>query len=420
MRHHTLSILCAALAAFAFCGSPVRAADDAKPAPASAPTFELKDGDRVVLLGNTLVERAQRYGYIETALSSQWPGRNVMFRNLGWSADDVWANSWAGFDFDNPIKGYQRMVEHVTALKPTVIVLGYGGNESFAGEAGLSRFRQQLDKLVDDLKPTGARFVVLSPNYYEPIVPAAGNGKARNEQISLYADALRDYAHEHGYAFIDLFDQTRPAKLLAPLTDDGMHLTPYGYYEVAFDILREMGWPAPQLEVELTADGKVRQAKGATVADAKADGGRLTFQMMAERLPSPPAPTGTGYVRTTASLRVKGLPAGRYVLHADGKPVAAASADDWAHGVWLHRGPDAEQAEALRQAIMKKNKLYFYRWRPQNITYLFLFRKHEQGQNAKEIPEFDPLVEEQETLIAKLRAPVSHQYELVKKEGGEK
>ena len=48
--------------------------------------------------------------------------------------------------------------------------------------------------------------------------------------------------------------------------------------------------------------------------------------------------------------------------------------------------PDMDQAEKLRETIRKKNRLYFYRWRPQNETYLFGFRKKEQGQNSVEIP----------------------------------
>ncbi len=72
-------------------------------------------------------------------------------------------------------------------------------------------------------------------------------------------------------------------------------------------------------------------------------------------------------------------------------------------------GPDALMrwrtldTQQLRQTIIAKNELYFHRWRPANITYLFLFRKHEQGQNAREIPQFDPLVEAKEKEIAKLR-----------------
>ncbi len=41
----------------------------------------------------------------------------------------------------------------------------------------------------------------------------------------------------------------------------------------------------------------------------------------------------------------------------------------------------------------RKDQLFFHRYRPQNETYLFLFRKHEQGNNAVEIPQFDPLIQ---------------------------
>jgi hypothetical protein len=56
----------------------------------------------------------------------------------------------------------------------------------------------------------------------------------------------------------------------------------------------------------------------------------------------------------------------------------------------------------LRQTIQAKNELFFHRWRPANQTYLFGFRKHEQGQNAKEIAQFDPLIADQEQAIAEL------------------
>jgi glucose/arabinose dehydrogenase len=68
--------------------------------------------------------------------------------------------------------------------------------------------------------------------------------------------------------------------------------------------------------------------------------------------------------------------------------------------MWRFESP---QFDALRTAIRRKNELFFHRWRPANWTYLFGFRKNEQGQNAVEIPKFDPLIEEWEAKIAKLR-----------------
>jgi hypothetical protein len=68
--------------------------------------------------------------------------------------------------------------------------------------------------------------------------------------------------------------------------------------------------------------------------------------------------------------------------------------------------------EELRRVIGEKNELFFHRWRPQNETYLFGFRKHEQGRNAAEIPQFDPFIAEKEKEIAKLRTPVARRYQL--------
>jgi lysophospholipase L1-like esterase len=60
--------------------------------------------------------------------------------------------------------------------------------------------------------------------------------------------------------------------------------------------------------------------------------------------------------------------------------------------------PDA--IESLRQMILKKNEWFFHRYRPQNETYLFLFRKHEQGNNAVEVERMEEFVRQGESAIA--------------------
>ena len=61
--------------------------------------------------------------------------------------------------------------------------------------------------------------------------------------------------------------------------------------------------------------------------------------------------------------------------------------------------PSESKKAALKQLISKKNQLFFHRYRPQNETYLYLFRKHEQGNNAVEIPQFDPLIKKADEAI---------------------
>ena len=99
-------------------------------------------------------------------------------------------------------------------------------------------------------------------------------------------------------------------------------------------------------------------------------------------------------------------------LKIDGLDVIEAAGKNWDDGVRVGGGPDFEQAEALRQTIIEKNRLHRYRIRPMNKAYIFLFRRHEMGHLAYELEEFDRLVEEKEELIARLRVPVSHRYEL--------
>ena len=51
----------------------------------------LKSGDRIAIIGNTLVERARLYGHLESALLLATGDKvnGLVVRNLGWSADSV-------------------------------------------------------------------------------------------------------------------------------------------------------------------------------------------------------------------------------------------------------------------------------------------------------------------------------------------
>jgi lysophospholipase L1-like esterase len=372
-------------------------------APASAADrFELLDGDRVVFLGNTLIEREQRYGYWETLLTIRYPRRHIQFRNLGWSGDTVFGDARVGFG--STADGFRHLKEHVLALKPTVIFVGYGLNESFEGQAGLPRFLEGLRVLVDTLAATKARIVLLSPLCQEDLGPPLPDPAEHNRSLRLYRDALRKVAEQRGCRFIDLYDllgdgtKTSPP---APLTDNGIHPTAYGYWRAGAALERGLGLAPLPWRFEVEQDEKLRTRK---------------FPMAREALPPPlpPSNTPSGALRPGDQLvlRVRGLAPGTYRLTIDRQPVAVATAAEWAAGVKLVRGPEVEQVERLRQAIIEKNRLYFYRWRPQNETYLFGFRKHEQGQNAREIPQFDPLVAKLEDEIARLSVPVSHACEL--------
>src|SRR5688572_9035063 len=102
-------------------------------------SLEFRDGDRVVLVGDTLIERENAFGYIEHMLTTHFPERHVIFRNLGWSADTPLGQSRVGFDHSKPPAfWFQQLTNSIAELKPTVLFLGYGMASSFDGEPGLA------------------------------------------------------------------------------------------------------------------------------------------------------------------------------------------------------------------------------------------------------------------------------------------
>ncbi len=382
----------------------------------AAEKFDLRDGDRVVFLGNTLIERAQKYGYIESVLTRRSPKLNIVFRNLGWSGDTVFAES-RGI-FDPPAKGYQRMIEHLKRLKPTVVVLGYGGNEAFAGAVRLPRFLAQFRRLLDDINVLGVReFVILSPTRLERLGPPLPDPAAQNKQRLVYRDALRDFAVEHNHAFVDLFapwGQASESETADRMTYNGMHFTDSGYRRAADRIANSLGLASQTWQISIDASGEVKAVEGAIVKTVKASVAGVAFQVTDAVLPDPSG-SETSSNAADRRLKIANLAEGVYTLKIDGKSIATATSREWSSGRAIQSGPDFDQSESLRQTIIKKNRLYFYRWRPQNVTYLFGFRKHEQGNNAKEVAEFDKLVAEEEAKIAKLRRPVSRKYEIARK-----
>lgn len=311
----TVAAACLTLAALLPASRTCMAADTSTTAAHSS--WQLTDGDRVVMLGEGFIEREGQFGIIESALVAAHADLALEFRNLGWNGDTVWAESRGVFD--SPAEGYKRMLSLVEELAPTVVIVAYGRNESYAGAAGLDGFRGQLTQLCNDLTqasapnetdetPSPVRLVLVTPPPFLA-APTCPDADARNAALADYAAVIREVASEREAGLVDLFASFPRTLGDTPLSTDGLQLTPAGYEAAARIFVASSGRTLPTENL-------------ATLSD-------------------------------------------------------------------------------LRSLVAAKNELFFHRWRPANETYLFLFRRHEQGNNAVEIPQFDPLVEEAE---AKVRA----------------
>ncbi len=194
-----------------------------------APSVTSPAGDNTILFyGNSMIERLLEQGELEARLQIAQPQAMLKVRSLAWTGDEV-GNRLR-------LEGYAKHMKNLIAEWPAkTIVLGYGLNESFAGEAGMKDFREQYATHLNQLGRThpGARFVLLSP------IAIEGASEARQASVEQYSKAIAEIAAEHKATFVDLFSLTRQAYAASdkPLTNDtGIHLNAEGNSLVAKSI----------------------------------------------------------------------------------------------------------------------------------------------------------------------------------------
>lgn len=303
------------------------------------PLFQ--SGDRILFIGNTLIERARLSGHLETALQlAAGPEvKNLSFRNLGWSGDSVLGD--ARSYFGTPEEGRTRLNQNLSEEKPNVVFLCYGTGAAMSVDSGwteekdasetsgagldnsLALFKSAYQDLIGRVReasgPQLREIVLVSPPPLENLGAPLPDQTENNHRLSVFRDAIRDLAEKNELRFVDLFqalggDDFSGKVASPPLTTNGVHYSDAGYRILAKALAKGLGYPETALPES-----------------------------------------------------------------------------------------DSPAVAKLRDAIIEKNRLFFYRWRPANETYLFLFRKHEQGQNAKEIPMFDPLIEKQQAEVEKAK-----------------
>ena len=104
------------------------------------PKLELRQGDTICIIGNTLAERMQHDGWLEATIQQRFPDLQLTFRNLGFSADTL-TTRLRSKDFGTPD-------QWLTRCEADVVFAFFGYNESFAGEEGLPQFRRELDDFI--------------------------------------------------------------------------------------------------------------------------------------------------------------------------------------------------------------------------------------------------------------------------------
>ena len=344
---------------------------------AAEPPFEILAGDRVLFLGDVLLEREGTYGYLETRMHEQFADRSFTVRNLSFAGDTPLGVSRASFD--PPAKGWERLREQLDLVQPTVVFLGYGMAASLqeltdkSGDATLNpdparygaepmsagRFKKELGMLMDEIvkhappqAPGGAP---------DPGAAAGGSPGARGSASPAKPAPTGVPGGSPGTALGSSAPPGVRFVLLSPIRHEDLRAS-------------RSGLPDPAEHNKLLAE-----YSKAIEELAKERG---AFQISDLRFQIEKGPITDNGIHPSVS---------GYPTWADG----TAKALGWE--------PNLKSSPALRAAVIRKNELFFHRWRPANWTYIFGFRKGEQGRNAKEMPMFDPLIAEVEAEIDRLK-----------------
>ncbi len=197
-------------------------------------TLEIRKGDHISIIGNTLAERMQYFGHFETLLHTRFPQHQLVIRNLGYSADEI-AFRPRSLNWGSPD-------DHLSMAQTDVILAFFGFNESFAGPEGLEEFKTDLVEFIRHTRDrryngeSAPRLALISPVAHEDLEnPNLPDSTINNQNLARYTQAMAEIAHEHEVPFVDLLwpSGDRMKSSSQPLTINGLHLSESGYAEVA-------------------------------------------------------------------------------------------------------------------------------------------------------------------------------------------
>ncbi len=417
---------------------------------AVAGDFLIKDGDRVVFLGDSITEQRLYTTYIEAYTLTRHPDWKLWFRNVGWGGDTSWLRQRAHPDekqlFAADADSQQKMVEDavsrglkrdVLPLKPTVVTIKFGMND-FAYQ----KFREDIfrayvrsqSELAKVLEANGARVAFLTPQPIEDKRPDPDKD-VRNQSLRQFSDGLKEVAAKQGATFVDQFAPYMAIMMRERAADpaafigggDAVHPGPAGHTIMAWAILKGLGATALVSRAEIDgAAGKVVAADGCRITNLKADAGTVAFDRSDDALPMPVDAKAEPALKLAPilqdldryELQVTGLPAGTYELSIDGGPVGKVSNEDLAKSWNLATtaGPITKQAQEVLALVFQKNNQFYQRWR---AVQLYEFPGWAQSpeiesKRAAELARLDGQILETEAQINAARQPKSHHFDLRK------
>jgi hypothetical protein len=196
------------------------------------------------------------YGFFETELHLRYPDSLLYIRNMcdggetpGFRPHSGRPSPWAfpgaekfqtELATNSESEGFFETPDQwLTRHKADIIIAFFGYNESFEGAGGLENFKAELDSFVRytlNQKYNGVsapQLVLVTPIAFQNLSSKMDlpDGKKENENLSIYAEAIKEIAGKNNVHAIDAYTATKQwfDKTTDQLTRDGAQLISDGY-----------------------------------------------------------------------------------------------------------------------------------------------------------------------------------------------
>lgn len=335
-------------------------------ATAAQATPLLRQGDRMVFLGDSITQQRIYTRYVMNYFALRHPELGVTFRN-------------AGVGGDTAIGGIKRLNTDVLNAKPNVVSICFGMND--AGYAAFDEARYEaylaaMTVLLYDLRQQGVKVVLLTPGPVDPDKGASWlDWRMYNDVLRRYADGVKELAKRKGVPVYDIYSlmldvQTRAKAADAGFTmiPDAVHPSPPGQALMAYGLLKALGCDEPASGLEIDATSRTVSADRCAVDDLWVTADAVRFVRRDEALPTyfdPEAAAVFGYAPIVEELnrypfRVTGLRKGRWRLTVEGMEVGTFTAEALAEGVNLALQPGPWQAlgKAVNDLAAEQEEIY--------------------------------------------------------------
>ena len=268
--------------------------------PKQIPVSVLKDGQRILFIGDSITYAGTFIDYIETYLLAKYPGKKFEIVDLGLGSETVCGLTEPGHPYARP-NVHERLQRVLERTRPDLVVACYGMNDGIYSPFSQDRFKAYQDgiyKLIERVKEFGAYLYLLTPPPFDPV---SVKDKVVDENADIfgfsapyinYDNVLKRYGDwimslefpnvekiDVHKSMINFLLENRKTNPDYYLSRDGVHPGPVGHWLMAQTILEAWG-EEPVIEMcEINA--KKQTVRQGDVENIVKSNGKINFSWKA-------------------------------------------------------------------------------------------------------------------------------------------